>query len=63
MLLVHGDADATVPIGASEQVCAAAKKAPVSCKLMPFAGADHLVPYNQFDRVVQVTADWLRERL
>ena len=63
MLLVHGDADATVPFGASEQVCAAAKKAPVSCKLVSLAGGDHLIPYNQFDRVVQVTADWLRGRL
>lgn len=63
MLLVHGDADATVPFGASEHVCAAAKQAPVSCKLVRLAGGDHLIPYNQFDRVVQVTADWLRERL
>ena len=63
MLLVHGDADATVPFGASEQVCAAAKKARVSSKLVRLAGGDHLIPYNQFDRVVQVTADWVRERL
>ena len=27
------------------------------------AGGDHLIPYNQFDGVVQVTADWVRERL
>ena len=63
MLLVHGDADATVPIASSELVCSASKLAGVSCRLVRVAGADHYVPYNDFDRVVQVTADWLRKRL
>ena len=63
MLLVHGDADPTVPIGSSEAVCAAAKQVPLSCTFVPFAGADHYLPYNRFAEVVQVTADWLRERL
>lgn len=63
MLLVHGDADAVVPFGASQAVCAAAKRAQVSCELRAFAGGDHYVPYKSFDEVVQLTADWIRERL
>lgn len=63
MLLVHGDADPTVPFAGSELVCAAAKKADVSCTLVPFAGGDHYVPYKSFDSVVAITADWIRDRL
>lgn len=63
MLLVHGDADATVPIGASQGVCAAAARAGVSCRLVPLVGGGHLVPYTNLGEVVQITADWLREHL
>jgi fermentation-respiration switch protein FrsA (DUF1100 family) len=63
MLLVHGDADAVVPIGASEAVCAAARDADVGCELVTIPGADHYVPYRRFDEVVGVTADWVRDRL
>lgn len=63
VLLLHGDADDTVPIASSEAVCSAAKAVQVSCTFVPFPGVDHYLPYNTFDEVVQVTADWIRGRL
>lgn len=63
MLLVHGDADTTVPVASSETVCAAAEKADVSCELRVLSGGDHYIPYNRFDEVVALTATWLRQRL
>jgi predicted esterase len=63
MLLIHGHADTVVPIGASQAACAVAKEAGVSCELSTFVGGDHYVPYKRFDEVVQITADWIRDRL
>ena len=63
LLLVHGDADTTVPVASSEEVCAAAKEADVSCKLRILPGGDHYIPYNRFDEMVALTANWVRDRL
>lgn len=37
-------------------------RAVVRRELSTLVGGDHYVPYTRFDEVVQITADWIRDR-
>lgn len=63
MLLLHGDADTTVPIVGALNTCRAAREARVRCRLVAFPGGDHIVAYRRFDDMVRQSAAWIRRRL
>ena len=62
LLLFHGTADAVVPSAGSTRACGEAEARRLSCTLVTFAGADHLIAYSQIDAIVRRSARWLRRR-
>ena len=60
-LLIHGDADAVVPLQQSEVMLAALKKANVPAQLIVKPGGGH--PWPTLHEEVQVLADWFDKQL
>jgi acetyl esterase/lipase len=60
-LIVHGDADAVVPLQQSELMLAALKKAGTSAQLIVKSGGGH--PWPTLHEEVQVIADWFDNQL
>jgi acetyl esterase/lipase len=60
-LLIHGDADALVPLQQSETMLAALKKAGVPAQLIVKPGGGH--PWPTLHEEVQVIADWFDKQL
>lgn len=64
MLLIHGDADLTVPFAQSEDLLAAGKAAGMDIELVRIPDADHcFINYPDVPSVVAQSVDWLAERL
>ena len=49
-----------VPSAGSTRACGEAEARRLSCTLVTFAGADHLIAYSQIDAIVRRSARWLR---
>jgi acetyl esterase/lipase len=60
-LLIHGDADAVVPLSHSQRFAAAMKEAGNSVELIVKAGGGH--PWPTIAEEVRVAADWFDRRL
>ncbi len=60
-LIIHGDADTTVPLSQSEKLIAALKDAGVPCELIIKKGGAH--PWPTIHEEVQVMADWFDKQL
>lgn len=64
MLLIHGDADTTVPFAQSESLLAAGKAAGMDIELVRVPAADHcFVGYADVPSLVAQSVDWLAKRL
>jgi len=64
MLLIHGDADLTVPFSQSEELLAAGTAAGMDIELVRVPDADHcFVGYPDVPSLVVQSVDWLAERL
>jgi len=64
MLLIHGDADATVPFSQSEELLAAGLAAGMDIELIRVPDADHcFVGYGDVPSLVAQSVDWLAARL
>ncbi len=60
-LIIHGDADPTVPLQQSEKLVAALKAAGVPCELIVKKGGGH--PWPTIHEEVAVMADWFDKQL
>lgn len=64
MLLIHGDADMTVPFSQSEELLAAGIAAGMDIELVRVPDADHcFVGYPDVSALVAQSVDWLAKRL
>jgi phospholipase/carboxylesterase len=61
VLLIHGDADATVPLQQSEKMVRVLKEAGGDARLIVKPGGGH--PWMTLPEEVAVMADWFGERL
>ncbi len=60
-LIIHGDADTTVPLSQSEKLIAALKAADVPCELIVKEGGAH--PWPTIHEEVEVMANWFDKQL
>lgn len=58
-LLVHGDADETIPLKRSREYAEAAREAGDDVELVEIAGADHRAPADPRGAVWRAVLDWL----
>jgi dipeptidyl aminopeptidase/acylaminoacyl peptidase len=64
ILLIHGDADLTVPFSQSEELLAAGIAAGMDIELVSVPDADHcFVGYPDVPSLVAQSVDWLASRL
>jgi len=64
MLLIHGDADVTVPFSQSEELLAAGTAAGMDIELVRVPDADHcFIGYEDVPSLVAQSVDWLAKRL
>jgi len=64
MLMIHGDADLTVPFSQSEELLAAGTAAGMDIELVRVPDADHcFVGYPDVPSLVARSVDWLADRM